>query len=63
MAVYKTKPGNLSDDHSYYEKVWKSLDIDPPQPPPRPPQRSSSLSGQTAFLAEPKVLTYLIRYF
>lgn len=55
MAVYKSKPGNLFIDPSFYEKVWKSLEIDPPQPPPRPPQRSSSLSGQSAPLAEPKV--------
>ena len=53
MGVCKTK--NELEDHSYYEKVWKSLDYGPPQPPPRPPQRSSSLSGETAPLAEPKV--------
>ncbi|XP_065225861.1 neurofibromin-like isoform X1 [Planococcus citri] len=52
-AVYKNK--NTLEDHLYYEKVWKSLDLGPPQPPPRPPQRSSSLSGQTAPLSEPKV--------
>lgn len=53
MGVCKSK--NELEDHAYYEKVWKSLDYGPPQPPPRPPQRSSSLSGESAPLSEPKV--------
>lgn len=58
MGVCKTK--NELEDHAYYEKVWKSLDYGPPQPPPRPPQRSSSLSGESAPLAEPKVSSVCI---